>query len=212
MSHQYKVGDLVQILPRTGQSSDYRFSYSGDMLSCTGKVMKILRIEDVHHGPARPKLDDGKLYVLEGSHYNWASSMFQPVTERSAEFKVGDLVVVLPRSLSFEHYTCAYVDPMLQYAGREARIVDVRKCASKDTLDDGYFYRLDIDEKHWCWSSNALTKSPSAKAVPPKPADEPFPWESPSKPETAEGFKEVEYPFGYFSSKKQESYKLDFNI
>lgn len=78
-----------------------------------------------------------------------------------SKFKEGDIVKILPREGESDDYSHAYVSDMLEYAGKRATIIHVRK---DDTSrwpgrrdDDGYCYTLDIDRGYWLWSSSALT-------------------------------------------------------
>lgn len=75
--------------------------------------------------------------------------------------KVGDKVIIrrdLPK-LSNEDIPFGVNDNMMDYRGREAIIqgvdADVKKASDYPNYPnfDQARYRLDIDEKHWCWAN-----------------------------------------------------------
>ena len=213
MTHEYKVGDLVKILPREGCSSDYMYSFTADMLYLVGHVCKIIHIFQCNHdGSSKKKHDDGNKYLLEGNSFTWASSMFEPYDENkidSPKFKEGDIIEVLPREGRPEDYFHPYISSMLKYAGKRATIVSVRKCNTLASTgrrgDDGYIYILDIDAGQWYWSSSALmavsSREPDKKNMDPAEAT-PIKSDQPKRPE---------YPYQLIRE-NQENYNLNFDV
>lgn len=82
----YKVGDKVKVKKRIGESEDYRYGFVDEMDEpYGGKIVTIisvkpLSIRGLYHYP-----DDGYKYqiVEDRQKYNWASSMFEPISEPS---------------------------------------------------------------------------------------------------------------------------------
>lgn len=212
MAHEYKVGDLVRILPREGCSGDYMYSFTESMLPFVGQVCKITRISrNDHNGSSHKKLDDGHMYLLEGNSFTWASSMFEPYDEKkitSPKFKEGDIVEVLPREGESSDYSHAYVSDMLQYAGKRATIVYVRRDTSSRIMgrrgDDGYCYILDVDKGDWNWSSSAL------KAVSPREPDKKDMASTEATPIKSDQ-ERPECPYSLIRE-SQENYNLNFNM
>lgn len=211
MAHEYKVGDLVRILPRDGLPGDYMYCFTEKMFPFIGQVYKIRHISQNDHNGLRPKIhDDGHKYLLEGNTFAWASSMFEPYEEKinSPKFKEGDIVEVLPREGESNDYSHAYVSNMLKYAGKRATIVHVRKDSTLGKIgrrgDDGYSYTLDIDRGIWLWSSSALmavsSREPDKKNMASTEA-------TPIKSD--QGRPECPYPL---IRESQENYNLNFNM
>lgn len=73
----HKIGDIVTIKKRTGKDTDYRCCFTSVMASRIGEQLKVVGVrrgdDKVHH----VLTDDGYIYELEGSCFNWASSMFE---------------------------------------------------------------------------------------------------------------------------------------
>ena len=70
-------------------------------------------------------------------------------------YKVGDRVQIQPLASDREKYghpMASIRDNMLQYSNKQAIIVSV---VYKETLEQ-YVYRIDLDNKRWCWTSNAF--------------------------------------------------------
>ena len=70
-------------------------------------------------------------------------------------YKVGDRVQIQPLASDREKYghpRASIIDNMLQYSNKQAIIVSV---VYKETLEQ-YVYRIDLDNKRWCWTSKAF--------------------------------------------------------
>ncbi len=70
-------------------------------------------------------------------------------------YKVGDRVQIQPLSEDREKYShprASIVDNMLQYSNKQATIVSV---VYSETLGQ-HMYRIDLDNRCWCWSSKAF--------------------------------------------------------
>ena len=70
-------------------------------------------------------------------------------------YKVGDRVQIQPLASDREKYghpRASIMDNMLQYSNKQATIVSV---VYKETLEQ-YVYRIDLDNKRWCWTSKAF--------------------------------------------------------
>lgn len=83
--HKYRVGDWVRIKHFEDglDEDDYAFTFAYEMEEMAGRKFKIKSIEEDDHDPCYYTAeDDGCLYRLEddGKEYNWASSMFEPVS------------------------------------------------------------------------------------------------------------------------------------
>ena len=212
MAHKYEVGDLVRILPRDGLSGDYMYCFAQEMLPFIGQVCKITHISQCDHDGHRSKIhDDGNKYSLEGNTFSWASSMFEPYDKKkidSPKFKEGDIVEILPREGKSDDYSHPYVSGMLEYAGKRATIVHVRKDITPEWHgtrgDDGYIYTLDIDKGHWFWSSSALIAVSSRE---PDKKDMTSAEATPIKSD--QGRPECPYPL---IRESQENYNLNFNM
>lgn len=89
MKPKYKVGDKVRIVKRTRRAADYRFDFIDEMAKLEGRFYKISHVGRYHLDRA-PAPDDGYRYSLEGSKFNWASSMLELASTSKEESKVLD--------------------------------------------------------------------------------------------------------------------------
>lgn len=82
MEPKYKVGDIVTIKKREGQSIDYNFTFVDGMAKLAGQQFKVIRISmGLMSGRKIP--DDGFRYSLDcPGNYIWASSMFEDSADR----------------------------------------------------------------------------------------------------------------------------------
>lgn len=90
MEAKYKVGDKVTIKrTRNGSSSDYRFSFTNEMVSAHGG--KSYTIESVRKADScsdSPVSDDGYRYTLEEVGFTWASSMFEEPSDMALDLAI----------------------------------------------------------------------------------------------------------------------------
>jgi len=85
MEPLYKVGDKVQVIVRTAEPRDYKFTFVDSMTKYTGKIVTIASVCPSVCPSTQPSgtiKDDGCRYqiVEDSGRYNWASSMFLPLT------------------------------------------------------------------------------------------------------------------------------------
>ena len=79
MESKYKVGDTVKI-KQLSVEGGYRHGVNSEMIELSGKTFKISSIE-LSMSRAGEIPDDGYKYILEGSPWSWASSMFEDSSE-----------------------------------------------------------------------------------------------------------------------------------
>lgn len=74
--------------------------------------------------------------------------------------RVGDKVRIAPRRGRPYDYSFNYIDDMVEYAGKTATIVNIRKSGdihrTGNIPDDGKVYTLDIDNGQYEWASSML--------------------------------------------------------
>lgn len=87
MPSKFKVGDIVTIKKRVGNSSDYKFSFTNTMAEKEGQQFRIARVTEAPYGGSRIP-DDGYKYELEESCFNWASSMFEEYSDRALDLAI----------------------------------------------------------------------------------------------------------------------------
>lgn len=101
MEPKYKVGDIVTIKKREGNSTDYNFSFVDGMAKLAGQQFKVIQIS-MGLMPGRKIPDDGFRYSLDDpGHYTWASSMFEDstisVSLSTSDDKSGDISPFIKR-------------------------------------------------------------------------------------------------------------------
>lgn len=82
----YKEGDKVRIKERIGETEDYRFSFVDKMDELyRGKIVTIVSVKPISIRGLYYYPDDGYKYQIKEDmqKYNWASSMFEPISESS---------------------------------------------------------------------------------------------------------------------------------
>ena len=70
-------------------------------------------------------------------------------------YGIGDRVQIQPLASDREKYShprVPIVESMLQYSNKQATIVSV---VYKETFEQ-YVYRIDLDNRRWCWTSKAF--------------------------------------------------------
>lgn len=82
MKAKFKVGDKVKVLPRTGDSDDYRSGYEDSMCCLAGRIFTIKDIDTPENSDSLIP-DDGYVYKLEEDimRWNWNSSMLELVDD-----------------------------------------------------------------------------------------------------------------------------------
>ena len=86
MEPLYKEGDKVRVKERIGKDTDYRFSFVDEMDEpYRGKIVTIVSVEPIITDYSYYYPDDRYKYQIkeDGQRYNWASSMFEPISESS---------------------------------------------------------------------------------------------------------------------------------
>lgn len=101
MSSKYKVGDIVTIKERVGNSSDYRFSFTNTMAEKEGQKFRITRVTESPIGD-RIVPDDGYKYELEGNCFSWASSMFEESSDMALQLGIIEALSSYPTSKGSE--------------------------------------------------------------------------------------------------------------
>ena len=71
-------------------------------------------------------------------------------------FKVGDIVMIKPRVGCGDDYRSYYNNNMTEYENTIATITEVEKDTLKSALfdDDGYIYRVNVDDGAHVWNSS----------------------------------------------------------
>jgi len=136
VSGKLHVGDSVTILKDLRERHYNGCGVVGSMLKYKGKQAKITGFGSESN---RYKID------LDGNRWWWSSEMFEP-----AVFAVGDRVRIISDLVEWEEYGkyCAVPD-MMKHCGKEASITEV--------VDNGVFYRLNIDSGLRMWTPQMLT-------------------------------------------------------
>ena len=71
----FKAGDVVQIKPELKYGDDVRFSCNKEMEELAGKTVTISEVKMHHYTPNKVG-EDGCLYRLEDTDWQWSSPMF----------------------------------------------------------------------------------------------------------------------------------------
>lgn len=87
MPSKYKVGDVVTIKERVGNSSDYKFSFVDSMAAKKGQRLRITKVTESPLCDGKIP-DDGYKYELEGNIFNWASSMFEESSDMALDLAI----------------------------------------------------------------------------------------------------------------------------
>lgn len=124
MKAKFKVGDKVRVLPRTGDSDDYRSSYEDSMCCLAGRIFTIEDV-DVSEDSDSPIPDDGYIYKLREDimNWNWNSSMLE-----SAE----DYTAVLSDSKQYFYLITKDGEPYRISLNPHKAIKDARTLATKN--------------------------------------------------------------------------------
>lgn len=87
MKAEFKVGDKVRVLPRTGDVNDYRSGYVDHMCLLAGKVFTIDLVEISEESDSLIS-DDEYTYKLKEdiNKYNWNSSMLELVEDDDIQY------------------------------------------------------------------------------------------------------------------------------
>jgi hypothetical protein len=101
MLSKHKVGDIVTIKERVGNSSDYRFSFVDSMAAKKGQRLKIAKVTESPLCDGKIP-DDGYKYELEGSSFNWASSMFEESSDMALQLSIIEALSSYPTSKGSE--------------------------------------------------------------------------------------------------------------
>ena len=78
--------------------------------------------------------------------------------------EIGEKVIILDRTYPESQYRLHFTNPMALYSGKIATIVDKRvaeaEVGAKYYLpDDGYYYKLDIDNQLYNWTTAMIEPS-----------------------------------------------------
>lgn len=87
MPSKYKVGDIVTIKERVGNSSDYKFSFVDSMAAKKGQRLRVTKVTESSLCD-RKIPDDGYRYELEGNCFTWASSMFEESSDMALDLAI----------------------------------------------------------------------------------------------------------------------------
>lgn len=87
MKAEFKVGDKVRVLPRTGNINDYRDGYVDDMCLLVEKVFTIAKVEASENLDSFIP-DDGYVYKLKEdiNKWDWNSSMLELVEDDDIQY------------------------------------------------------------------------------------------------------------------------------
>lgn len=81
---KFKVGDLVMVTKREGESSDYMCGYSDEMVQYENRIFAISKINKMSISSmksyiSRLRYEEPFYYTLEGNDWNWSSAMLHKV-------------------------------------------------------------------------------------------------------------------------------------
>lgn len=81
---KFKVGDLVMVAKREGESSDYVCNYNDEMVQYENRIFAISKINkmsipSIKSYISRLRYEEPFYYTLEGNSWNWSSAMLHKV-------------------------------------------------------------------------------------------------------------------------------------
>lgn len=81
---KFNVGDIVIVVKREGDGSDYPYYYSNGMVSCENQLFTIeevcqIPINKIRSEMQRSKYEEPFYYIIEGSSSYWSSAMLRKV-------------------------------------------------------------------------------------------------------------------------------------